>query len=273
MTHIHQIRTTHALALCATATLMSACASNPTDSSLPSIPAGSSVHLIGAKAEIDTPDAKTTGQNVATGAAGGAAGGALMGAGYGFMMGFACGPLFVVCSPAGLVGGAAGGAIFGAAVGGISNGMLALPKEKAEALEIVMTAAIADFSGPQTLVEEFKAQSEDRWSVADAGAPIEIALGVEGLYIDQGKDDALTVKVVNSMIVSYGAGELDRTRRILFTYVSERHHVDYWIEHDGANFQAVVHEGFGSNIADMIGKLAEDSESPQFIDESVVNER
>ncbi len=264
MTNIKLKRTTHTVALCATAALMSACASNPTDSRLRSIPPGSSVHLIGAEAEIDTPDAKTTGQSVATGAAGGAAGGAVMGAGAGFMMGFACGPLFVICSPVGLVGGAAGGAIFGAAVGGISNGMLALPKEKAEALESVMTATIDNFSGPQTLVQEFEAQSSGRWSVTDAGAPTEITLGVEGLYIDQGKDDALTVKVVNSMIVSYGPGELDSTQRILFTYVSERHHVDHWIEHDGANFQAVVREGFGSNIADMIEKLAEDSRSPQF---------
>lgn len=262
MTNINQKRTTQAATLFATAALMSACATNPTDSRLRSIPHGSSVHVIGVDAEIDPPDAKTAGQSVATGAAGGAAGGAVMGAGAGFMMGFTCGPLFVVCSPAGLVGGAAGGAIFGAAVGGISNGMLALPKEKAEALETVMSATIAGFSGPQMLVEEFKEQNSDRWSVADVGAPTEITLAIEGLYIDQGRDDALTIKIVNSMIVSYGPGELDRTQRILFTYVSERHHVDHWIVHDGANFQAAVLEGFGFNIADMIEKLAEDSRSP-----------
>jgi hypothetical protein len=35
-------------------------------------------------------------------------------------------------------------------------------------------------------------------------------------------------------------------------------------KHDGANFLTVVHEGFASNIADMIEKLEGDSHGPQF---------
>ena len=171
------------------------------------------------------------------------------------MMDFACGPLFVICSPVGAVGCIAGGAIFGAAVGGVGNAMTALPKEKAEALEAVMADTILDVSASQTLVEEFRGQSNNRWTVTDAGASTEISLGIEGLSIDQGRDDALIVKVANWMVVSYGPGELDTTKRMLFTYVSEQHHVDYWIEHDGANFQAVVHEGFAENIADMLRDL------------------
>ena len=95
------------------------------------------------------------------------------------------------------MGGAAGGAIFGAAVGGISNAMLALPKEKAEALEIIMAETINDLREPQTLVEQFKIQSNNRWSVTDPGASTELTLGIEELSIDQGKNDMLVVTVVN----------------------------------------------------------------------------
>ena len=133
--------------------------------------------------------------------------------------------------------------------------MTALPKKKAEALETVMAATIVDFSGSQTLVEQFNAQSSDRWTVTDAGAPTEITLGIEELSIDQGKDDVLIVKVVNWMVVSYGPGELDTIERMLFTYISEQRHIDHWIEHDGANFEAVIHEAFAENIADMIKML------------------
>lgn len=264
MTSIDIKRITRSMALLTAVTLTSACVSTPTHSSLRSIPPGEKIHVIATESEVETPDARTGGQNVASGAAGGAAGGAVMGAGAGFMMGFACGPLFVVCSPAGLVGGAAGGAIFGAAVGGISNAMLALPKEKAEALESVMAATIEDFRGSQTLARQFQLQSNDRWSFTDSGATKEITLGIEELSIDQGKNDELIVTVVNSMTVSYGPVELDTSDTVLFTFVSDRHHVDYWLEHDGANFRAVIQEGFTTNIADMISELEGQSIEYQF---------
>ena len=255
MTSIDQRRTTRFLAVLVIAALTSACAGTPTNTAVQSVPRGDTITVVGVISELETPNARTAGENIAGGAATGAAGGAVMGAGAGFMMGFACGPLFLVCSPAGLVGGAAGGAIFGAAVGGISKAMLALPKEKAEALEILMAETINDLSGSQTLVDEFKMQSDNRWSLLDAGASTEITLGIEEFSIDQGKDDTLVLKIVNSMIVTYGPGEFDTIETILYTYVSGRHHIDHWVENDGANFRAEVHAGFAANIADMINAL------------------
>ena len=255
MTSIAQRRMTRVLAVLVAGALTSACANVPTHSTLRSIPHGNSIHVVGVDSEVETPNAKSAGETVAGGAAGGAVVGAGYGAGAGFMMGFGCGPLFVVCSPIGVVGGVAGGAIFGAAVGGVGSAMTALPKEKAEALEAVMAATIADFNGSQTLVEQFKAQSNDRWTATDGGAATEITLSIEELSIDQGRDDTLIVKVVNWMVVSYGPGELHTTERMLFAYVSEQRHIDHWIEHDGANFQAVIKGALVENIADMLKEL------------------
>lgn len=264
MTSINQNRTTRSVALLTATALISACASTgtPTETTLRSVPLGSDIRVTGIEPEVETPNAKTAGEAVAGGAVVGAAGGALLGGAGGFMTGFACGPLFVICGPVGAVAGVAGGAVFGAAVGGVTNAMRALPKDKAEALEAIMTATIVDFSGSQKLVEEFKAQSNDRWTITDTGAPTEITLGIEGLFLEQGKGlvlergtkDLLVVKLVTSMVVSHGPGELDTTERMLFTYVRQ-HPVDYWIEDDGANFQAMIHAAYAANIADMIKVL------------------
>ena len=254
MTRIDLNRTTRSVALLTAATLISACASAPTETILRSVPLGSDIRVTGIEPEVETPNVKTAGEAVVGGAVVGAAGGALIGAGAGFMMGFACGPLFVICGPIGAVGGIAGGAIFGAAVGSVTHAMRALPKDKAEALEVIMTATIVDFSGSQKLVEEFKAQSNDRWTITEAGASIEITLGIEGLFLEQGTKDSLVVKLVTSMVVSHGPGELDTTERMLFTYVRQ-HHIDYWIEDDGANFHAMIHAAYAANIADMIKVL------------------
>ena len=255
MTSNHRKRITRVLPLLAGVGLINACANAPTHSTLRGIPHGNSISVVEVGTDVETPNAKSAGGTVAGGTARGAAAGAGYGAGAGFMMGFACGPLFVICSPIGVVGGVAGGAIFGAAVGGVDSAMSAMPKEKAEALEAVMAGTIADFTESQTLVAHFKSQSGDRWNIRDEGAPIEISLGIEGLAIDQGKNDMLMVKVVNWMMVSYSPEESDTTEPVLFTYVSRQHHVDYWIEDDGANFREAVNEAFEANIAKMLEQL------------------
>ena len=132
--------------------------------------------------------------------------------------------------------------------------MRALPKDKAEALEAIMTATIVDFSGSQKLIEEFEAQNNNRWTLTEAGAPTKITLGIEGLFLEQEKKDSLVVKLVTSMVVSHGPGELESTERMLFTYVRQRH-IDYWIEADGANFQAMIRAAYAANVADMIKVL------------------
>ena len=250
MTSIDQNRTTRSVALLAATALISACASTPTETTSRSVPLGSDIRVTGIEPDVKTPNAKTAGEAVAGGVVVGAAKAALLGAGAGIMMGFGCGPLLEICIPVGAVVGLAGGAIFGAVAGGVTNAMRALPKDKAEALEAIMTAMIVDFSGSQKLVEEFKAQSNDRWTLTEAGASTEITLGIEGLFIEQGTKDSLAVKLVTSMVVSHGPGELDTAERILFTYVRQ-HHVDYWIEDDGANFKAMIHAAYAANIADM----------------------
>lgn len=197
--------------------------------------------------EIEIPDARTAGETVALGAAGTAIGGAAAG----FEAGLECGPYFIICSSLGMVG----GAVFGAAFGGVDTASVALPKEKAEAFEQIMYAAVVDVDIPEALVERFRDEGNGLWTMTDAAAAISITLGVEGLYISQRTKDRVVVYLVNSMVVSYGSGPLDTTKRILFSHKSAEHHVDHWIADDGANFRAAVREAFASNMEDMIKLL------------------
>jgi len=244
-------RVTGALIVLATATLICACAGSgppkPTHSTLRTIPLGSTVQVIGLQPEIEIPDARTAGETVALGAAGTAIGGAAAG----FEAGLECGPYFIICSSLGMVG----GAVFGAAFGGVDSASVALPKEKAEALEQIMYSAVVHVDIPETLVERFKIEGKGLWTMTDAAAAVSITLGVEGLYISQRTKDRVVVYLVNSMVVSYGSGPLDTTKRILFSHKSAEHHVDHWIADDGANFRAAVREAFASNMEDMIKLL------------------
>lgn len=232
----------------ATAVLICACASTesrkPTHSTLRTIPLGSTVQVIGLQPQIEIPDARTAGETVAMGAAGTA----IEGAAAGFEAGLECGPYFVICSALGM----AGGAVFGAAVGGIDAGSVALPKEKAEALEQIMYSAVVDVDIPKALVERFKIEAGGLWTMTETAAPISITLGVEGLYISQRTNDRVVVQLTNSMVISYGSGALDTTKRVLFSHASAEHHVDHWIADNGTNFRAGVREAFASNMEDMI---------------------
>lgn len=243
-------RVTRAVAVLATAVLICACAgsASPTHSTLRTIPLGSNVQVIGLQPDIKTPDAKTAGETVAINAAGGAIGGAATG----FETGLECGPyFFVICSPLGIVV----GAVFGAASGGVDAGSIALPKQKAEALEQIMRSTVVDVDIPKALVERFRIEGGGLWTMTETTAAISITLGVEGLYIGQRTKDRVVVYLVNSMVVSYGSGPLDTTKRILFSYKSDEHHVDYWIAADGANFRAAVREAFANNTEEMIRVL------------------
>ena len=144
---------------------------------------------------------------------------------------------------------------------GVRAATLAIPAEKAEALEAIMTNMMTDFGDSRPLVQAFETQSAGRWLVTDREPATEINLSVEQLYVDQGTNDMLVLKMVSSMVVTYEPSLLsngsapDTTKRVLFTYTSPEQHVDYWIADDGASFLAAINEGYTRQIATMIDAL------------------
>lgn len=219
------------------------------------VAAGTEIHLITTAADIKTPDAKTAGAMVSRNAALGAGAGAVGGAGMGMGASVVCGPFFLLCAPVMAGGGAAIGLVAGSAVGAIDGGMKSLPREKADALQEVISAAFTELDFAQSLHGEFKQQHANRWTISDAEGNLQVTLTVDDLYIQQLPKDHLSLHMHASMIVLHGPDKDDASDPVHYVYRSPDRHVDYWIADNGRNFQADISRAYETNIGDMIRTL------------------
>lgn len=234
---------------------LAACAGQPQYATLRAVPSGASIHVIVTQPDIEAPDAQSAGESVGRGAASGAGMGAGAGAEAGLQGSIACGPFIIFCAPLFAISGAAIGAIGGSIVGSVDAAIDALPEEKAQALEAMMSTTLEETDLAETLQNAFAQQSGKRWTIAEGEGNPEITLGLNTLYIEQSSEDNLSLQMSASMVVRYGPGDSDATRTYLYKYASERHHVDYWLQDEGGNFRAEVSAAVQDNADLMIQTL------------------
>lgn len=234
---------------------LAACASRPQYATLQAVPSGASIHVIATQPDIEAPDAQAAGESVGSGAASGAGLGASAGLEVGLQGSIICGPFIIVCLPLFAISAAAIGAIGGSIVGSIGGAIVALPEEKAQALEVIMSTTLEEMDLAETLENQFARQSGERWTITEAEGNLEITLGLNTLYIEQFSGDNLSLQMSSSMVVRYGPGDSDATKTYLYRYSSERHHVDYWLQDEGGNFRAEVSAAFEDNVGLMIQTL------------------
>ena len=217
--------------------------------------AGTTVRVVGIDPGIAKPDAKTAGETVGIQAAKGAGVGLGAGLAYGIYGSIMCGPAIIICAPFLVPGGAAVGLVGGTTMAAANAARLALPKEKALALEKLMgeTFEQADFSG--TMRETFESRSGNAWNLTTTDADVEIRLGIETLNFRQFENDNLVFNFTASMIVQYGSGPRDSTRRLLFSHKSARRPVDYWLADNGAQFHDEIATALGTTVDDMLVSL------------------
>ena len=102
--------------------------------------------------------------------AGGTAAGIGAGAAYGAYAGLGCGPMLIICSPAGAIAGAMGGGIFGLGVGTYQAARLMLPADKASAMNALIENTFAEFRFSSALDAEFRSRAASRWQYDEAAA-------------------------------------------------------------------------------------------------------
>jgi hypothetical protein len=214
---------------------LSACASTPKEPPMTRIADDTLVRLSVIEPNSETPNVSKDGGMYAKNISAGALGGAGMGAAYGLMAGFACGPMVVICGPAGMIGGAMGGTIFGMAFGTFSAASLQLPQEKAEALDAIVAKTYADTVMTDVLSDRFKANGETHWSFVDDGEAVSITLVLNGIGMKKEKKDHLTITVASTLVVETGSGDSVSVEERQFTSASRSEHVDYWIADGGEN--------------------------------------
>jgi len=216
---------------------------------------GTRIHVSTPESKVKAPDAKSAGESVGKGAAAGAGLGAGAGASGGFVASMACGPFFVICAPIMAGGGAAVGLIVGGTAGTVQGARLALPGDKADALDAIIAATIEEVGLSQRLDNEFRDQNADFWAISNAEEDIQVTLKLESFSIEQFAEDNLALHMSSTMVVRYGTEKGETADKVLFTYTGPRRHVDHWLENDGENFRAEIANAYKSNARQMIGTL------------------
>ncbi|MGK0225077.1 MAG: hypothetical protein ACI9ON_004337, partial [Limisphaerales bacterium] len=218
--------------------LLTGCATVPKNTPLRPIPRGSEIRVVVNVPGITSPDAKDTGEAVRDGASSYAAQGIAEGASGGVEAAMGCEVLALVCMPVfAIVGGVLGG-VAGGVVGSVQGARIALPEDKAGALETLIQNYLENEPIPANLLNEFNRQQNGRWQVVDSETDVVVTLGVEALMFSQFSDNELSIGLTSNLVVRYGPETSDVTKRILLNAESEQHHVDHWIANEGANLKA-----------------------------------
>ena len=239
--------------LIAIAALASACATQPAP--LPPIPDGATLRFeVVGPATFDEPSASNGGTTAAN-MAGGTAGGVGLGAAYGAYLGLSCGPLLVVCSPVMAVGGAMGGAIAGLGIGTVEAMRLAIPGEKADAMNAVIERTFADFDFVGTLDAEIRARAGGRWQYSSL-APVNLTVSITGVDLDKHPGDRLSVRVMTVLEIVDQSGAETRSERRRIVGESPARHVDEWLDADGELFAMELESTIARAARELIVSLS-----------------
>ena len=216
------------------------------------LPRGTNVHIIAVDPELVVPDAKTAGETVGVESAKGAGMGLAGGVSGGIYLSILCGPAIVVCAPVLVPAGGAVGLVGGTAMGAGQAKARALPKEKAEALERIMSATLREAKFSDAMQRTFVAHNADRWNLSNDADAVRVTLGLEALDLTQLEDEVLAISLTASMIIEYGPGKGQMTRRFLFNHLSAGRPVDDFLADDGALFREDLTTALQDNVDEII---------------------
>ena len=201
------------------------------------------------------PDAEDGSESVGRNAAAGAGGGAAAGAMVGLEASLDCGVYVLFCAPVFAAMGAAVGTVAGTVYGVSKGAARALPKEKATAVESIIETTLAETNIAGLLEDEFRRNNAGRWRLAAGSSPTTLTIGIDALYLEQATGDELAVELHSFARIRYGAGESDQTKKILFRWSSEKHHVDHWIAEDGRALRSEIARSFAEVTRQMNAAL------------------
>jgi hypothetical protein len=131
----------------------------------------------------------------------------------------------------------------------------ALPKEKAMALERVMSTVLHEASFSDAMHSTFVEHSEGRWNLTNDSNAVRVVLGLEALSLTQLEDDVVALNLTASMVITYGPGDSQKTRRFLFSNVSRGHPVNDFLENDGALFREQLSTALQTSVDEIIAAL------------------
>lgn len=233
------------LVLCTLALLITACASQGANnySSRTEIPTGSNINAKVVNYSQAGPNVSSRGEE----ALGTAGQGAVIGGGAGFyagaQAGLACGPLFIICSPALGLSGAVVVGVVGGVGGAVVGAYRGLPKETAELLEQGFSEYVNSNDFASDIDSAFVNSVDSKWNITDGEAHSSADLTVQYLGSEAINDESVSLQVVLGMQLRQGSGPSAPTKTYLFRD-EQRLFVADMIADDGENIRTSLQSAF-----------------------------
>lgn len=187
----------------------------------------------------------------------GVGGGALAGAGLGFISGLQCGPLFVICSPAGAIVGSGAGAV----AGGIEGGMIALSSEEKKLMEELIQQQLGDDKLENFLSNNLTERAKQHWQLKtnDELKNLKIKklyFRIETFRFNQYSGSELSMALLASLVMEFESGQqIVQSKKYLYSYNSPRLPVEEWLKEEGINITKYVEAGFDQISELMVASL------------------
>ena len=179
-----------------------------------------------------TTKAMTNTKSIALGSVGAVSGGAV-GTITGFGAGIAaCGPLFIVCSPAAAIGmgaiGVAGGAFLGSELGGEG-----ITGDKAAQFNQISIHLLSEDIIQMSANDSFYGAVDEHWNIdANSGNSLKLEIKSFGLSVHQ--EDVMQIKV--KALLTVATETINDS--LIFTYEGPLRPIDYWLRDNGSNISS-----------------------------------
>ena len=180
--------------------------------------------------------------------------GVKMGATTGALLGFVCGPLAVICIPAGALAGAGTGVITGVAVGLATT----LPKETVTQLNDRLQR-LQQSQDPMTLLRtDVLDQARTHWEITDDTANRVVTLEVQGLSLTSTsrKKIALVMQVLVRTNAAMPADTAKQVTQKRFEYVSKPSSLATWLDETGGVPEAHLRNACQGIASKVVAELA-----------------
>jgi hypothetical protein len=163
----------------------------------------------------------------------GAVGGVALGSMAGFGAGIAaCGPLFVICSPAAAIGMGAVGAAAGA-VGGSELGGEGITGDKAAQFNQISIHLLSDDIIQMNANDSFYGEVDEHWNI-DANSENSLKLEIKSFGLSVHQEDVMQIEV--KALLTVATETINDS--LIFTYEGPLRSIDYWLQDNGSNISS-----------------------------------
>jgi len=196
-----------------------------------------------------TTKAMANSKSIALGSVG-AVGGGAVGTMAGFGAGLAaCGPLFIICSPALAIGMGATGAAYGA-IGGSELGGEGITGDKAAQFNQISIHLLTEDIIQMSANTSFYKAVDEHWNI-DANSENSLKLEIKSFGLSVHQEDVMQIEV--KALLTVATETINDS--LIFTYEGSPRSIDYWLYDNGSNISSEMESAITEVSESMVTML------------------